>query len=333
MSGSTKTVSTTPREIVGLRNDLSNWLRGPQAATSAPPPKFNNIKMIGDVQRKMWEQQQAMAGAQGNAAATGGPQPRGNNLSGPLGGAGVNLAALANAGGMFKGSKSTEGSPSPNQVGSTAGPQGGAVMGPGQSLDFKFAPQNPAPGGAEGFDRMFTQSMDQLGGANSPFFQNMMAQLNPMFEQQRADAVAAAREGAGNLTGSGYGNIMGSMMNRTLGSQQAMAADLFQNLAGMEMQRQQGDAGRFMQTLLGMSTAGVAPEQVVQSGGMGSILGPVGGILGTALAGPVGAAIGGKLGGLFGGGGGGASPAVAAPSYSNPFAGRQMNFGGIPFTG
>lgn len=288
MSGSTKTVSTTPREIVGLRNDLSNWLRGPQAATSAPPPKFNNIKMIGDVQRKAWEQSQAMNQAQGNVGATGGPQPR----------------------------------------------QGGAVMGPGQSLDFKFAPQNPAPGGAEGFDRMFTQSMDQLGGANSPFFQNMMAQLNPMFEQQRADAVAAAKEGAGNLTGSGYGNVMGSMMNRTMGSQQAMVADLFQNLAGMEMQRQQGDAGRFMQTLLGMSTAGVAPEQIVQSGGMGSILGPVGGILGTAIAGPMGAAIGGKLGGLFGGGGGGgAAPAVAAPSYSNPFAGRQMNFGGIPFTG
>lgn len=236
MGGKTKTVSTTPRDIVGLRGDLSHWLRGGAGPAPAQNPFADNgIKMFRDLGQKVTDQYNAAQGVGGQA---GGPQP----------------------------------------------------------------------GAASPFDRMFTQSMDQIGGSNSAFFQNMMSQLNPMFQQQREDTVAHARERSGNLTGSGYANTMGSMMNRTLGDQQAQVANLFQNLAGMESQRQAGDAQRFLQSLMGMATTGVGPEQVVQTGGMGSVLGPIGSVLGTAAAGPIGTVIGNKVGGWLGGNNNQAAP-------------------------
>jgi hypothetical protein len=229
---------------------------------------------------------------------------------------------------------------------------------------------------------------------NSAFFNNMVAQLAPLFNQQRAQAIAQAKEGAGNLTGSGFGNILGEAVNRSLGQQQATLADYASRgldtevnrqlgLAGLNTQRdleqarlqfgagqgnQQADqaflqymlsrgatgaelgqrgefanidtalrgslanqqtdlqrmlanqgiqgqygltqaqldqarnmgifgtqsdianqnAQRFFQLLQAMGLGGVGPGTVTQSGGIGSILGPIGSILGTAL-GPGGA--------------------------------------------
>lgn len=88
-----------------------------------------------------------------------------------------------------------------------------------------------------------TQSVDQLGGANSAFFRNMMAQLQPAFDEQRSSALAAAKEGAGNLSGSGYANYVGSALNRSLGDEQARLADYATQGLGMEVNRQLGVAG------------------------------------------------------------------------------------------
>ena len=89
-----------------------------------------------------------------------------------------------------------------------------------------------------------TQSVDQLGGANSAFFQNMVGQLSPSFDMERKLSAAQGSESAGNLTGSGFANSLGNNLGRTLGSQQALLADYATRGMQMEMQRQQGDANR-----------------------------------------------------------------------------------------
>lgn len=192
-----------------------------------------------------------------------------------------------------------------------------------------------------------TQSVDQLGGANSAFFKNMMSQLQPSFDQSRSEGLAAAREGAGSLTGSGFANALGSSINRSLGNQQATLANYASQGVQAEMGRQQADAARqlsanqgnqgadtsfmnallsrnqqglqaqqlglqaqtqnqntqqgannlqfqgnsdtanqnaqrFMQMLMGQSTAGIAPGTIQTSGGIGSILSPIAGIAGQA---------------------------------------------------
>lgn len=130
---------------------------------------------------------------------------------------------------------------------------------------------NPAPAATQqfGFERASapgTQSVDQLGGANSAFFQSMIGQLSPAFEQQRALAVAAAREGAGNLTGSGFANALGNNLGRTMGEQQARLADYATQGLGMETQRQQSDAARILQAAMANQGAGLQAAEMGQRG-------------------------------------------------------------------
>ena len=89
-----------------------------------------------------------------------------------------------------------------------------------------------------------TQSTDQLGGANSAFFNNMVGQLQPSFTQARNEGLAAAKESAGTLTGSGFANRLGSSINRSLGNEQATLANYAAQGIGLEQQRQAGDANR-----------------------------------------------------------------------------------------
>jgi hypothetical protein len=102
-----------------------------------------------------------------------------------------------------------------------------------------------------------TQSVDQLGGQNSAFFQNMMGQLAPAFAQQRAEALAQAKESAGTLTGTGLTNMLGGAMNRSLGNQQAILADYASRGLQTEVGRQQGDAGRSLQAALSNQSSGL----------------------------------------------------------------------------
>lgn len=97
-------------------------------------------------------------------------------------------------------------------------------------------------------------SVDQLGDQTSGFFKNMMAQYQPAFTQERTDALAQAKEGLGNLTGSSAGNALGTAMNRSLGTEQSTLANLAQWGIGQELQRQLGLAGLINQT--GIANAG-----------------------------------------------------------------------------
>jgi hypothetical protein len=139
----------------------------------------------------------------------------------------------------------------------------GAVR--GQQIDAgQFQDPN-----APGFDRgqvrdvnaQGTQSVDQLGGANSAFFQNMMQQLQPAFNQQRQLAAAQGAESAGNLTGSGMANRLGGALNRSLGDEQARLADYATQGLGMEVNRQGQDAGRNLQGQMSNQGADISTMQ------------------------------------------------------------------------
>lgn len=131
-----------------------------------------------------------------------------------------------------------------------------------------------------------TKSIDELGGADSPFFQNMVARYQPAFDQQRTLALASAKEGAGTLTGSGFANRLGTTVNRSLADQNNILSQIGmhgldlesarqQATAQMEAERQRSNAGNFLQLLLGQSMAGVSPDQIVSKGGLGALLGPL----------------------------------------------------------
>ena len=99
-----------------------------------------------------------------------------------------------------------------------------------------------------------TQSVDTLGGKNSAFFNNMVEQLKPAFSQGRAEALAAAKEGLGNMgAGSGVANSLGTAVNRSLGNEQATLADYATRGIQTEVGRQLQDAGQSAQ--VGMANA------------------------------------------------------------------------------
>lgn len=85
------------------------------------------------------------------------------------------------------------------------------------------------------------QSVSDL--ATGGFMDKFLAQYAPLFEQERTRAIAAAREGAGNLTGSGFANALGTATSRTLAEQQGRLAELAQFGIGQELGRQQNLAG------------------------------------------------------------------------------------------
>jgi hypothetical protein len=131
-----------------------------------------------------------------------------------------------------------------------------------------------------------TQSVDQLGGADSAFFKNMLEQYQPALDQNRATGIAAAKEGAGTLTGSGFANILGSSINRSLGEENATVANIAGHGLDLEQARQQNEynqrsdtmrsnAQNFLQLLMGQGLAGVSPDTIKTSGGFGALLEPI----------------------------------------------------------
>jgi hypothetical protein len=115
----------------------------------------------------------------------------------------------------------------------------GTQFGVPQSDPFNRGQVRDVAGGASGWNA--SQSVDQLGGDKSAFFQNMMAQLQPAFAQQRATALAAAKEGLGNMgSGTALANALGDATNRSLGQEQA-------TLANYAAQGLQTEVGRQLQ--------------------------------------------------------------------------------------
>jgi len=75
-----------------------------------------------------------------------------------------------------------------------------------------------------------------------------------MFAQNRAEALAGAKESAGNLTGSGLGNTIGAAAGRSVAGENAFLANLLNA-------NQQAAAERYTRLLGGFATAGVSTPQ------------------------------------------------------------------------
>lgn len=122
-------------------------------------------------------------------------------------------------------------------------------------------------------------SLDSFMDPNSLAFQNIRGGYDQMFNQNRAEALAQAKEASGNLTGSGYANALGTTVNRSLGEQNATLAQILTNLGLAQYSQEnaniQNNAQRFLQMLAQMSGGGVGPNEIIQSGGIGAILGPI----------------------------------------------------------
>ena len=125
------------------------------------------------------------------------------------------------------------------------------------------------------------QSVSDL--AMGGFMDKFMQQYSPLFEQQRQQALAAAKEASGNLTGSGFANALGNSTAQTLAQQQAQLGQLAQfgigqevgrqsNLAGLQNSRNLADASNSLQAsmanagnrLQGASAAGQLSNQANQ---------------------------------------------------------------------
>lgn len=115
-----------------------------------------------------------------------------------------------------------------------------------------------------------TQSVDQLGGAKSAFFNNMKDQLQPAFSQSRAEALAAAKEGMGNMgAGSAVANALGTAVNRSLGNEQATLADYASKGVQTEVGRQLQDAGQESQVGMANANRALSSDQGNQGADMG----------------------------------------------------------------
>lgn len=71
-----------------------------------------------------------------------------------------------------------------------------------------------------------------------------------LFSATRADALAQAKESAGNLTGTGYANILGDATARSLAEEQATLAQL--GISNQQFQQQRNE--QFLRLLLGLTT-------------------------------------------------------------------------------
>lgn len=110
------------------------------------------------------------------------------------------------------------------------------------------------------------QSMDQLAGQPNAYFkEQVLSPYKDLFKQNRSEALAAAREGSGNLTGSGYANALGTTVNRSLGEENKTLSDILTQLGTFEIGRQQQVADREQGRLV--SNAGFDTQAAIASAG------------------------------------------------------------------
>lgn len=242
LGGRTKTIDTSPPEIQELRNQFLNYIGGRPAVPGISSAEFddwlrrtyprgtkqgtrNTPGRRGELYEEYRRQYQPTTG--GGAGGTGGFfdrifRPASVDRPGEVG---LDARAWIDRNAI------------PRATTSFAAPEIDPIN-RGMVRDISGVPDIYAPS---------TQSVDQLGGVKSDFFRNVMSQLAPAFAQRRAEGLAAAREAAGNLTGTGRSNFLGGAINRSLGEEQATLANYATQGLQTEVGRQQGDAARALE--------------------------------------------------------------------------------------
>lgn len=143
----------------------------------------------------------------------------------------------------------------------------------GQTKTTSGTPAEIMPVRKQGADWLGKQNLDQILPGSPD-----MAPFLKMFQDQSAMNFATAKEGAGNLTGSGYGTAVGEAAARGTTEQGAF-------LAQMAEKHQQDNANRLLQFFSSLSGSGVAPPSTSYQPGFLDYLGSAGASVGTALAG------------------------------------------------
>ena len=230
MGGSTKKVETTPQQTQDVRKQLIDYLMGGGSANGGAMGGLNRVGAQAGYQPGQVGVQQA---GDVNTQFGGGVEINRNLIRDVQAGGGVSQQV---------GTQFDPGMVNTSFQGGGLGPQARA-----QQVQGQFAPTVGAPQQARDVAAGSTQSVDQLGGANSSFMQNILQQTQPLFDQQRSMALAQAKEQSGNLTGSGYANALGNSLNRLVPQQQAQLAQYATQALGLEQQRQQQDASRGLQ--------------------------------------------------------------------------------------
>ncbi len=268
--GKTGSQPTMPSDVQGLRGDLVNFLRNngqtPNSGGAAPPGSvnqqggftpqgpppslsnytagrngFNMAQGVSQYANAMQQYRQAGAAPQANPdfskifAQPSAPMTAGQST-------GVTLGAMP-------GQVNT-------QIGAVAPVNGamGTTMDQATwsalSRDPMFAQlmgrtQQGINAGQAGSTVGMVQSVDQLSaGPESYFAQRVLDPYKQMFGQNRAEALAAAKEASGNLTGSGFSNALGTTVNRSLGEENAALSGVLTDLSKFEVDRQQQVAER-----------------------------------------------------------------------------------------
>lgn len=104
-----------------------------------------------------------------------------------------------------------------------------------------------------------TQSVDELSRG---FFTRMQGSLAPAFRQRRQEALKAAGEASGNLTGSGFANVLAQASGRQLAEERA-------DLAKYAAEGVQSELGRQLQmSQMGLEADRATQAAMLQAGGM-----------------------------------------------------------------
>lgn len=253
MGGSkTTVVDTTPKQTTDMRNAVQGFIMDPKKGGIAGQGTAVAPTMPGNVQ---------VAGAQPVSTMfnSGAAIDRGMSRD-VTAGPGVSTAPVTaqNINTSFNSGTDINRGDVRNIAGQNVNAQN-VTAGPG------VAAQNV---NAQNVNSTGTTSVDQLGGANSAFFQNMMGQLQPSFTQARNQDLTAAKEAAGSLTGSGFANRLGSSVNRSLGNEQATLANYASQGLNTEVGRQQSDAARSLQAAGMNQSTGLQAGMANQSAGL-----------------------------------------------------------------
>lgn len=195
-------------------------------------------------------------------------------------------------------------------------------------------------GGSSPIDRINFDPVGVQDPDNGFFLQNILGPYREMFAANRGQALAQAKEQAGNLTGSGYNNIFGTALAGSLAGENAQLAQTMMGLRGqqqgfnlqraqLEQQARAQNAQNFLGLLSGMNLTGVQPNQQVYKPGFLDYA-----MKGAAMAMPfftggAGAASAGTTGASAG-----AASAGASGGFAGGMAPGQMGFPTIiPFSG
>lgn len=130
-------------------------------------------------------------------------------------------------------------------------------------------------GSTVGMVKSIDDVVNQQNGAGGYFHDSVLSPYKALFSQQRGEALAQAKESAGNLTGSGFANALGTTTNRSIVDENKQLSDVLTQLGQFEVGRQQNVADREqgrLNTNAGLTTQANVAGANNAAGGVNNLL-------------------------------------------------------------